>query len=229
MIVDNIKNASRYFSIDVSLEQIFKTILAFCHDDNIRSPYSGKAFAQTAERQYIVLPDGAVAVNEQNIQPGLDVAVLVGVIEQYRVKPWHLGCELFDACNALFAYSNTYVGVFVLYLERLVTYQWHRSRVVGVYISFALATVTAAQHCYPAVFAQQFYKVFCMRRLAGAAYRYVAYAYSGNGEYAALDYAHIEHDVPYPGNPAVRVQCVKNRSCYTSCLFFHRFQMISQI
>lgn len=34
MIVDNIKNASRYFSIDVSLEQIFKIILAFCHDDN---------------------------------------------------------------------------------------------------------------------------------------------------------------------------------------------------
>ena len=55
----------------------------FADDDDMCAVLARDLFAQAAGRQQAIVGDEAVVVCEKNVESGLDVAVLIGVVKDY--------------------------------------------------------------------------------------------------------------------------------------------------
>ena len=117
-------------------------------------------------------------VDQQNVDAGLDIAVLVGVIEKDDVDIVSLLVmrQPVHALTAVLVYSDVDIGEFLLHLVRLVTDLACCRLVVSEYITFALALIATREHADLHHIFQQSDEIFHMWCLAGSAHRDIAHS-----------------------------------------------------
>ena len=167
-------------------------------DNNIGARLAALGLAKPSGRQQLVVDDETVVVDEQDVDAGLYIAVLVGVVEQddVGVLSTHVGSNALDAVAALAVDDHMDVGKLLHHLIGLVANVAGGALLVGKHVAPALALVATTEHGYLHLVAQQTDEVLHMGRLAGASHRDVADGDDGDVVALALQDTELEHLVP---------------------------------
>ena len=125
--------------------QVFRTL---GNDHDVGTALSVETLAQTSRRQQLVVDDQPVIVNQQNVDAGLDIAVLIGVIEKDNVDIVSLLVmrQPVHALTAVLVYSDIDIGEFLFHLVRLISDFACRRLVISEYIAFTLALIATREH-----------------------------------------------------------------------------------
>ena len=168
---------------------------AFRDDHDVGPGLSALGLAQPSGRQQLVVDDEPVVVYEQDIDAGLHVAVLVGIVEQddIGVLGGFIGGQALNAVAALFVDRHIDAGEFLQNLVRLIADITGCALLVGQHVATAFPLVAPAQYRHFHLVVKLADEVFHMRCLAGAPHRDVAHRNDGNVERLAFQDAEFEH------------------------------------
>jgi len=155
-------------------------------DDDVGAVLAAEWFAQASCRQQSVVDDQPMVVDQQDVDAGLHIAVLEGVVKQDDVQLLVLFCQLVDAVASLPVNGDGDVGELLFHLERLVTNLCFRHLAVGYDEAFAFAFVSPAEYGHPELVLQHADQILHMRSLARTAYGDVAYRDDRHLERTAL-------------------------------------------
>ena len=182
--------------------QVLRT---FRDNHDVGSVLTLDRFPQPSCRQQGVVDDQSVIVNEQDIDAGLHIAVLEGIVKKNDVSAFRLfsACQMINPPGSLPVYSYCDIGEFGLHLIGLVTDVVDCRILAGQYKTVTLAFVAPAQHGHLGAVFQESYEVFHMGRLASPAHGDIAHGDDRHGKGATLQNAHLEEQVPETDSQAV--------------------------
>lgn len=179
-------------------------LLGTLGDDHYLSPRElRRTVAQPSEGQHAVFVDGVVVVHQDDVDPGLDVAVLEGVV-QYNQVHLRMGfAQPLDPFDASFADGDGDVGVLEFDLFGFVADFLEGAGHCGEQETFGLPFVAAREDGDVEFAVEQLDEAFGVGGLAGAADGEVPHADDGDVEFAALQHAPVEQPVADVDHAAV--------------------------
>ena len=183
--------------------QVLRT---FRDNHDVGSVLTLDRFPQPSCRQQGVVDDQSVIVDEQDIDAGLHIAVLEGIVKKNDVSAFRLfsACQMINPPGSLPVYSYCDIGEFGLHLIGLVTDVVDCRILVGQYKTVTHAFVAPAQHGHLGAVFQESYEVFHMGRLASPANGDVSDGNDRHVEGAAFQDAHLKEQVPEPDAQPVK-------------------------
>ena len=188
----------------------FEFLRALGNDNHVGTVLAIQGLAQSSGRQQLVVDDETMIVHEQDIDAGLDVAVLEGIVEQHDVDATVDPYERLDAMHALLVDRHDGLGEFQLHLHRLVSNVACRRTRPGQHEALRLALIAPAEYGHLGLMLQQLDEILDMRGLTSAAHGDVAHRDDGHAEVAALHDSHVKEEIPdahtQPVEPAQRQQ-----------------------
>ncbi len=170
------------------------------HNNHVGTALAGEGLAQPACWQQLVVDDETVIVDKQNIDAGLYIAVLKGVIEQNDVDILRLGIlgQPPDTLTAVAVDGYIDVVELLLHLTGLVANVGRRGVGIRQAVTMSLPTVTAREHSHLHLLAQQVDEIFHVGRLSRAPHRDVAHTDDRNTETVLREHAQVEELVAHP-------------------------------
>ena len=94
-----------------------------------------------------------MVVYQQDVDTGLYIAVLEGIVQQDDVDVLVVLHQRVNAMTAVLVNCYDDIRIFLLHLEGFVTNLWHRSLCCGLYETAALALIASTEHsCAEGVF-----------------------------------------------------------------------------
>ena len=153
-----------------------------------------------AGRQQPVVDDESVVVDEQDVDAGLDITVLKGVVEQDNVDVARrlVARETVYSLAAAAVHGHVDAGKLLLHLVGLVADVGHGSVGRGQHIATALALVATREHAHAHHVLEQPHEVFHVGRLARPAHGDVAHGDNGDVESALPQQPQVEEPVAQP-------------------------------
>ena len=151
-------------------------------DDDVGTVLAVQRLAQASCRQQFVVDDEPVVVDEQDIDAGLDIAVLEGIVEQDDIQLLVEFHELVDGMTAVFIDRHRNILELLLHLVGLVANLGHGDVGSGDAKTLALALVSPTEYGHAELVFQQLGEIFDMGCLARASDGDVAYSNNRYGE-----------------------------------------------
>ena len=180
--------------------QVFRT---FGDDDDVGTVLSRQWLAQSAGRQQHVVDNQTVVVDQQDVDAGLDITVLEGVVQEYDIDILVILHQRIDAMTAVLVDSHDDIAELLLHLVRFVANLWHRGLCRSLYETSALTLVAATEHGGVEGVFQQADEILHMGCLATAPNGDVAYCNDRDVESTTLQHTDVEERVPEIGNDAI--------------------------